>query len=518
MTVATGFRTLPRLLDEAARAHGENIALEDTDGCRLTYAALDDLTSRLAGRLKSLGVERGDRVGICMPKSINSIVCIFGALRAGAAYVPADYSAPMQRNRFIFENCQTRVICADEPRASLLSEEGLKPELVVFPGDSTTGVGAPWLDEADTLDDRVEVDEADLAYILYTSGSTGVPKGVTHTHASAASFVRWAAETIEPRSDDRFSSHAPFHFDLSILDLYVPLTAGAAIVLVGEELGKAPQELAPCIAERRISIWYSVPSILAMLAEYGRLERHDYSALRTVLFAGEVFPIKHLQALRRQWPKPVYYNLYGPTETNVCTACRLPDDIDEHRQTPYPIGPACSNVRALVLDQDGRPVERNGEGLLHIHASGPVMKGYWGDEQRTRDAFYTDEDGERWYNTGDVVTLDEEGNFNYLGRRDRMVKRRGYRIELGEVESGIYRHPRVREAAAVARTTDEGVSIVVFYTSDTGEKLSIIELKQFSMKNLPSYMLPDRFVFMPEMPRTSTDKVDYQSLLRQAQS
>jgi acyl-coenzyme A synthetase/AMP-(fatty) acid ligase len=286
-------------------------------------------------------------------------------------------------------------------------------------------------------------------------------------------------------------------------------------VLVGEELGKDPHNLATYIAERKITVWYSVPSILALLAQYGHLEEHGYGVLRTVLFAGEVFAIKHLRALMKLWPGKVYFNLYGPTETNVCTYYRIPDVVDDDRQVPYPIGVPCENVRAIVLDDSHRRVTGSEEGILYIHDSGPVLKGYWGMEDRTRDAFHVDDAGHRWYCTGDVVTTDPGGNYQYVGRRDRMVKRRGYRIELGEVEASLYRHPDVREAAAVAKDTDEGVVVTVFLSTKDSAKLSIIALKQFCARHLPAYMSPDRFLFVDRLPRTSTDKVDYQGLTRQ---
>ncbi len=510
MTTAAPATNLATLLEASAQRTPDATAIEDPQGCRLTYRELDEAASRLAHRLVEMGVRQGDRVGLCLPKSINSVISIFGALKARAAYVPTDHSSPPERNRYIFDNCQTRVVCGDEPRAASLGEAGFERPLLVFPGDS---VGAPWLKEGSpTFRHEEPPDPADLSYILYTSGSTGVPKGVMHTHASASSFVLWAAETFRPRPDDRFSSHAPFHFDLSILDLYVPMTAGAAIVLVDDALGKEPQALAKYIADRAITVWYSVPSILALLAQYGRLESFDYSRLRTVLFAGEVFPIKHLRALKDKWPDSAYFNLYGPTETNVCTFYLIPDVIEPDRQTPYPIGRPCSNCEAVVLDDGGRPVSGADEGVLHIHASGPVMTGYWGLDDRTRTVFHTDGDGRPWYCTGDVVSLDDDGNYLFVGRRDRMVKRRGYRIELGEIEAGLYRHPDVREAAAVAKEDEEGVSVIVFLSAKGDARLSIIALKQFCMRHLPSYMVPDRFVFLDEMPRTSTDKVDYQGL------
>jgi len=503
-------------LDDWARATPAATAVEDSEGRRLTYAELDDAARRLAFRLRERGVRRGDRVGLCLPKGLDSVVCAMGGLKAGAAYVPVDHSAPPERNRYIFRNCETRVVCTDEPRAAALGGgDAARAPLLVFPGDATADVGAPWLDSSPRIEGADgPCSEDDLAYILYTSGSTVGPKGVMHTHRSAVSFVQWAVDTVEPRAEDRFSSHAPFHFDLSVLDLYVPLCVGASVVLVGDALGKEPQGLAAFIAAKRISVWYSVPSILALLAQHGRLEKHDYGSLRTVLFAGEVFPVKHLRSLKRQWPGKEYLNLYGPTETNVCTFYRIPEVVEEEREAPYPIGKACSNVEAVILDDDLRPVAPGGEGILYVHASGPVMKGYWGDAERTAASFHVDAEGRRWYRTGDVVVEEPDGNLLYRGRRDRMVKRRGYRIELGEIEAGLYRHSQVREAAVVAGEAGGEVTITAFLATRDGERLSIIALKQFCASHLPAYMSPDRFVFVPRLPRTSTDKVDYQGLVR----
>ena len=516
MTNGLDATRLWELLEQRAQRDASATAIEDDAGRSMTYGALNAAAARIANRLHEIGVRRGDRVGVCLPKGLAAVACIQGILKTGAAYVPTDFASPLQRNRYIFDDCQTCAVCIDEARAAAL--EGGEAELLIFP-DQTDRVGAPWMDSCSAEWGGGDGStEDDLAYILYTSGSTGKPKGVMHTHRSAMSFVRWSAETIQPKPADRFSSHAPFHFDLSILDLYVPFTVGAAIVIIGEDLGKEPMRLAPFIAEKRISVWYSVPSILALLAQYGRLEGHDYSALHTVVFAGEVFPIKHLRALVEKWPGRSYLNLYGPTETNVCTFYRIPAEIKEDRQTPYPIGVPCNNVKALVLEEDHREVSGSDEGVLYIHATGPVMKGYWNQPTMTERSFYTDPSGERWYCTGDVVSTDAQGNYLFVGRRDRMVKRRGYRIELGEIEAALYRHPNVREAAVVSTEDDEGVAITAYLSMKDGQKGSIIAMKQYSMNELPSYMIPDRFAFLDRLPRTSTGKVDYHSLIGAGQT
>jgi len=245
--------------------------------------------------------------------------------------------------------------------------------------------------------------------------------------------------------------------------------------------------------------------------QFGRLEGHDASTLRLVLFAGEVFPVKHLREIQRRWPTPIYYNLYGPTETNVCTFARIPERVPDEREVPYPIGFACSHCASLVLDGEGRVVANGDEGLLYI--SGPsVFRGYW-NRPDVNATVFLERDHLRWYNTGDVVRWDPTEGYLYVGRRDRMVKRRGYRIELGEIERALYLHPRVREAAVISTTDREGgASIVACVSCHDGQPPSIIDMKTFCASHLPAYMSPDRFVFLERLPRTSTDKVDYQTL------
>jgi amino acid adenylation domain-containing protein len=513
-------RRLDALLESSARRHPDRIAVEEpTDRQaigRITYRELDALASDVAGRLQKLGVRPGDRVGIYMKKSIGAVVAIFGALKAGAAYVPVDPQAPAARNAYILDNCSVRVTIMEKAFAAAFQTEigalGAAPDLLFVEGTGASlaidDLVAP---PADTAVEPARGSE-DLAYILYTSGSTGRPKGVMLSHENALSYVDWCTEVFAPTEDDRFSSHAPFHFDLSILDLFVPIKHGAAVVLVGEELGKDPTRLAAFIAERRLSVWYSVPSILTLVTQYGHLERFDYTALRLVLFAGEVFPVKHLRALQALLPRPAYFNLYGPTETNVCTFYRVPETIAADRAEPFPIGPACSHCLTRVVDEQGSDVAPGGEGELCV-AGASVMQGYWSLPEQSARAFLVDASGERWYRTGDIVVEEPGEGYRYVGRRDRMVKRRGYRVELGEIEAGLYRHPSIKEAAVIAAPDAEsGVQIRAYLSCHGGDQPSIVELKRFCVEHLPRYMAPDVFFFLDRLPRTSTDKTDYQRL------
>jgi acyl-coenzyme A synthetase/AMP-(fatty) acid ligase len=242
------------------------------------------------------------------------------------------------------------------------------------------------------------------------------------------------------------------------------------------------------------------------------LQRYDYSELKTVLFAGEVFPIKHLRLLKSLLPEPRYFNLYGPTETNVCTYYEVPREIPEERTQPFPIGRACSHYDVKVVDEQGRDLPAGAEGELCASGAG-MMVGYWNLPERTAAAFLSDPDGRRWYKTGDIVVEEADGNYTYVSRRDRMVKKRGYRVELGEVEVGLYRHPAVKEAAVIALSDEEyGVRLKAFLSCQGEERPSLIEFKRFCMEHLPGYMVPDLFSFHETLPKTSTDKIDYQQL------
>jgi amino acid adenylation domain-containing protein len=503
-------------LERSAREHPDRVAVVDPSGRALTYRELDDAANRVAGFLAANGVAPGDRVGAIAPKSAEVVATLFGIMKAGAAYVPADYSAPSLRNRTLLADCTVTAVFLDPSCAAIVEEwpHEQRPAVCWLPGSSLPAGGTAWTDvlgHAPLAESRLAGPDG-LAYILYTSGSTGVPKGVKLTHLNATAFVDWCSDEYQPTHDDRFSSHAPFHFDLSVLDLYVSLKHGAALYLISEQLGKTPQDLAAFIAANRLTMWYSTPSILSLLAQFGSLDKHDCSALRVVNFAGEVFPVKHLRSIAERWPQARYYNLYGPTETNVCTFARIPTPIPADRTEPYPIGHLCPYCEGLVLDTfNGAEVGRGEEGLLHI-AGDSLFQGYWG--RSTTDLFF-ERHGRRWYSTGDVVRELESDGYVYVGRRDRMVKRRGYRIELGEIERGLYRHEGLREVAVVSMPDPSaGVKIVAYLSAQPGARPTIVDLKMFCGKVLPSYMNPDAFVFLDALPRTSTDKVDYQRLLQ----
>jgi amino acid adenylation domain-containing protein len=514
---------LHQLLRRSAEAHPDRTAVVDGER-EITYAELDDRSSRLARQLLDLGVRRGDRVGLFLDKSLESVVGIYGAMKAGACYVPFDPGAPVRRLAGIAADAGIRVLLSGAEKAGAWAEIGevdRELESVVVlneedPGADRGGprvVGTAAIDKQEGSDPRIWCLDRDLAYILYTSGSTGVPKGVMLTHRNAITFVDWAADLAGVTADDRLSSHAPLHFDLSVFDLYAAAWAGAAVVLVPARASVLPPELARWIHEARITVWYSVPSILTMLTDRGGLKGGEFPTLRVVYFAGEVFPTKYLRRLQQLLPHVGLFNLYGPTETNVCTwyeVPTLPEDSDE----PIPIGRAIDNMDVFAVTEEGKLAPRGEIGELYVRGAG-VMQGYWGDPERTARVLIENPFGDRgWdpvYRTGDLVSEDEDGNYLFLGRRDAQIKSRGYRIELGDIESALYAHPSVVECAVTA-VPDDVVTNRIRAHLVVSERLDRAELIGFCAERIPRYMIPEIFEFADALPKTSTGKVDRQAL------
>jgi amino acid adenylation domain-containing protein len=489
---------LEELLRRAAARTPGALSLIEPDG-KMSYRELDALSNRFAHLWRAVGVRHGDRVGIWLEKSGLAIAAMQGALRCGAAYVPLDPLGPARRMAVVARNCGMRAV---------VTSRRTSPEL------RAAGVEGLRILEADSVDD-LEVascsgasvslpqgDDNDLAYILYTSGSTGTPKGVCLSHRNALAFVDWATATLGLSASDRLVSHAPFHFDLSVLDLYGAFSAGAAVVLIPD----AESFLAPRLVEKirveRPTLWYSVPSALTLMMEQGGLlEVHPFP-LRAIVFAGEPFPIRPLRRLRQRFPSVRLLNFYGPTETNVCTWYEVHDDLAAHTQ-PLPIGRACSGDRVWAVKDDGTTAGIGDEGLLMV--SGPtVMLGYWGDTAQ----------GEEPFATGDIVRVEADGDYRFLGRRDQMVKVRGYRVELEEIEAALLEHPALREVAVVGIGAGLQARLLAVLVCD-GKKPTLLELKALCAARLPRYMIIDGIRLADSLPRTRNGKVDRLALSRQ---
>ena len=519
---------LQQFLTESAASFPHNEALR-YQGQALTYAELDAVTNQVARALRCAGVERGDRVGIYVHKSPASVISIFGILKAGGVYVPLDPNSPVRRLTYILRNCEIKVLLTApeqlEHIEAIVSDETPLHSIILTGEQAGATLWLPtgirlvtWAnvlaEDSSSLPPACTI-ETDLAYILYTSGSTGDPKGVMISHRTIFTFINWCHQTFAVTENDRVTSHAPIHFDLSTFDIFVTLKAGGTVVLVPEKLSIFPVQLVKLLQEERITITYLVPSILSLMVNYGKLHAHDLSALRLILFAGEVFPIKFLRRLVQRIPEATYYNLYGPTETNVCTYYRVrPQDLTPERTQPVPIGIACENTEVFAVDEEGQRVSESGkEGELWVRGS-CLAQGYWGDPERTARNFvpnpFQSQFHEIAYRTGDIVMLDEDGeNWLFVGRRDHMIKSRGYRVELGEIESALYGHTGIKEAAVVAVPDDLiGNRIVAFVVPHDESKVTVSDIKMHCSHRVPSYMVPESIEFLKVIPKTSTGKID----------
>jgi L-proline---[L-prolyl-carrier protein] ligase len=518
---------LHHLLTENAARRPEAEAVRLLDQA-LSYAELEKLSNQLAHALIEIGVIPGDRIGLYLHKSPFAIASVFGIMKTGACYVPVDPNAPGPRLAEIARQCGFRALVTSTSLYEKLSGAVLDgcPMAAIFFIDKSpdTALPAPAFTFADSLPNQpaeppaVNVIDQDLAYILFTSGSTGTPKGVMLSHLNALTFINWACDTFAISTTDRLSNHAPLNFDLSVFDIFAAIKAGAAISLVPEGLSAFPTQLSSFIQNQKITVWYSVPMVLTTLTR-GKLQERDLSQLRLVLFAGEVFPIKHLRSLRRMLPQPRMANLYGPTETNVCTWYEV-GQISDNQTTPVPIGKACANMEVIAIDEGGRRVVAPGEeGLLYARGSN-VMQGYYGRPSESAACFISNPFApgrdEKLYCTGDWVTLDENGNFLLIGRRDHMIKTRGYRVELGEIEAVMLAHPAVEEAVALA-IPDEAIgnAIRAIATIEDSNSINATGLKRHCAEKLPPYMVPEEIEFCDTLPRTGTGKIDRQRLLRE---
>jgi amino acid adenylation domain-containing protein len=519
--------TLHGLLSSAARRDPNRDAVR-YQGRSLTYAELDAAANGLARTLMEGGVGPGDRVALFLPKGVESVLSAYGVMKAGAAYVPLDPQAPVTRGAVVASDCAVSAVITTTGRLQHLLDEmraiGHQPALAVVldDGQGTTEVGIPVatfaeaIARADRSDPGVDVVDQDLAYILYTSGSTGVPKGVMLTHRNALTFVEWCARAIGIGPEDRVSNHAPMHFDLSVFDLYLAALGGATLVVVPSDQAYFGSALVDLIRDEAITVWYSVPSALVLVTRTLQ-GPGELPSLRAVVFAGEVYPTAHLRELRRLVPDATLWNLYGPTETNVITYYRV-DELPADDARTIPIGRACGNTDVFAVKEDRTVAGVGEEGELYARGS-TVMKGYWNRPEKTAEVLVANPvpNGlpDPVYRTGDLVRLRPDGDYDFLGRRDHQIKSRGYRIELGEIEAALAAHPALSASVALAVPHDEwGKAIVALVVPREGVAVTVGEVKRHVAQRLPRYMVPAEVRVLEGLPRTSTGKVDRQALSR----
>ena len=516
---------LPHIIDSAAERFPEKEALRFYDQS-LTYAELVQRSNSLARALRAQGVKRRDRVGIYLNKGFESVIAMYGILKAGAAYVPLDPSAPIIRLTYVIQDCGIRHLITQEGKRDAVQQISAGTELECVIGMQSLDLpirSIPWDEVFNTPDATVpdmDLIEQDLAYIFYTSGSTGEPKGIMHTHHSGLSYAKWATQVYSLHHEDRLSSHAPLHFDMSTFEFFAGLLAGTAIEIIPEEVMKLPASYSKLLADKKISVFFTVPFMLTQLLLRGALHARDLSAIRWVIFGGDTSSTKHVRALMTQLPQARFSHMYGPAETNGCTyynISSLPDKSD----APIPIGKVCPNMEGLVVNEDNQPVAPDGVGELLIR-SPTMMQGYWGRPDLNERAFFRRpvfanyEDV--FYRTGDLVQLLLDGNLKFVGRKDRQIKTRGYRVELDEIEVALLSHDGVEETAVFPIADGEGSHrIEAAVTLKDRAMATSSDLGEHLKDRLPWYAIPSKIAIVDGFPRTSSGKIDRRELQRRAQ-
>jgi amino acid adenylation domain-containing protein len=492
-SVALSPEPLHRRIEAQAAATPDAVAIIAGDE-RLTYAQVDAWANRVAAELRVRGAGPGDVVGVYVGRDASTVPALLGILKAGAAYLPLDPVYPPDRIAYMLRDAEAPV---------LLVDSSLPP----LPETGAAVVAVPPRPQPGESVERVSVDVGPdaLAYVIYTSGSTGRPKGVMVRHGGACNFLRSMVDAPGLTADDTVLAVTTIAFDISVLELFLPLSLGARAVVATREQGTDAARLAALIAESGATVVQATPATWSMLLASGWRPR---AGLR-LLSGGEAMPGPMVDALLESGAE--LWNLYGPTETTVwCTAARV------HPGAPIPLGDPICNAALYVLDALGRPAPTGVPGELFIGGAG-MGRGYLGRRGLTAATFVPDPfagaAGARMYRTGDRVRWRADGTLDFLGRVDFQVKLRGYRIELGEIESELLRHPSVRAAAAVLREDVPGdARLAGYFVARDGAEVTTAELRVHLRERLPEYMVPAVFVALPAMPLTASGKVDRRAL------
>ncbi|WP_116827756.1 non-ribosomal peptide synthetase, partial [Pseudomonas syringae] len=499
-----------QLIEQQAAQRPDACAVRGDSGPLLTYAKLNQQANQLAHRLIELGVEPDARVAVSLRRGPEMVVALLGILKAGGAYVPIDPDLPSARQAYMLSDSAPRALLTSQDL--LASLPALSVTALVLDGhDESARLALQPINNPDAK--ALGLKPNHLAYVLYTSGSTGQPKGVMNEHLGVVNRLLWARDAYHVDSNDRVLQKTPFGFDVSVWEFFLPLLAGAELVMARPGGHQEPDYLAQVMTDAGITLMHFVPSMLDVFLEHR--STRDFPQLRRVLCSGEALP-RALQRRFEQHLKGVeLHNLYGPTEAAIdVTAweCRPTDPGDS-----VPIGRPIANIQMHVLDAQGQLQPMGVAGELHIGGIG-VARGYLNLPELSTERFIADpfssDPQARLYKTGDMGRWLANGALEYLGRNDFQVKIRGLRIEIGEIEAALARHPAVHETVVTAREDIPGDKRLVAYYTQSAEHsaVDIDTLRGHLQQQLPEYMVPAIYVLLEAMPLTSNGKLDRKAL------
>ncbi len=471
-------------------------------GESITYATLQRRSNQLAHELLHRGLQPGTKVAVCVPPSVHIIEAILAIFKAGGIYVPLDPTHPPQRLNTLLEDTQPLV---------LLTVSSLRP-LFVVTGERVFCFDTDWhaIEQRPDTTPPVEPRPHETAYIFYTSGTTGKPKGVEATHANLAHYLSVAGQRYRFAPTDVFCSIARFTFSISMFELLSPLVCGGRLVILDREHILDPARLAQTL--REITVLHVGPSLLRALLRHiqGRSDLQGaFAGMRHASSGGDLVPPDVLETMKEVFPNAELYVIYGCTEIS-CMGCTYPVPR-QVRVRKTLVGRPFEDVAIRLVDPRGNLVPIGVIGEIHLGGKG-VTAGYLGQPERTAERFFADE-GRRWYCTGDMGRLDAEGNVEILGREDFQIQLHGIRIELGEVEAALRAAPGVREAVVSTSEQEAGEKLLVGYVvAEPSREIDLAEVRAHLRERLPDYMTPSVFVILERMPLNHNLKVDRRAL------
>lgn len=478
----------------------------------LSFRQVEEFTNAFARALHHAGVRRGQFVPFFMKKSVHSILSILSILKADCAYVPIDGKSPAQRLQSILKATAASVVIVDNDSQALFEE-------LVPAGERPVLINISQFKPVDVAPIAAKNLSIDIAYVLFTSGSTGVPKGVMIPHKAIIDYIEWCVETYELTDQDVISNHAPLYFDNSTFDLYCAFKTGATLHLAHDELNALIPRLAQWISAREITTFFCVPSVLTMLLRSRRLKPDSFPKLRHLIAAGEVLPRDILAEWMEMYPHIQFTNMYGPTEITVDCSYHILREKPGKDLLSIPIGKARNNMELFVRTEAGELSQAIGaQGELLVRGTS-VAYGYLGDAERTQKAFIQNPLNRFFhdplYCTGDLVRIDDNGDYLFLGRADDQIKYLGYRIELGEIEASLVGIEGVHEGVVVFNNSSNEAEREIGALVSLHDGLDATTLRQALEKRLPAYMVPTRVkVTNEDFPRTPNGKYDRKATLK----
>jgi D-alanine--poly(phosphoribitol) ligase subunit 1 len=500
--------------ESVASERGDNIAIWSSDGEQISYAELNKLANRIARFLTGHNIKRSHVVAISGDKSYLTFAIMIASLKLGCAYVVLDPDSPVERLRKILATCRPAVLLAASDFIARLA--GLIPDLDIEPIDKQSLAATNGTLSDDNLPQTRRVTGSDPAYIMFTSGSTGFPKGAVMTHANVLNLIGWSKDTFSITIDDVLTNVNPLYFDNSVFDFYASLFNGAKLVPFSKAEVSDPRLLVQKIDESNCTLWFSVPSLLIFLQTMKATDGKHLRSIRRYIFGGEGYPKAKLKALYDTYSATSeFFNVYGPTEcTCICSSYRVTNEDFHDLNGISPLGHLADNFDYLILGDDGLPARLGETGELCL--LGPnVGRGYYNDPQRTAQSFVQnplhDNFIEIMYRTGDLVRLNElDGKLYIEGRKDNQIKHMGYRIELEEIEAALNCLDYVSEAA-VLHTNANGLSRIVAVVA-SAQRFDEDEIRRDLKQIVPSYMVPSVFHHEKMLPKNPNGKVDRRQL------